>query len=115
MEELEERRRSFETAGENNNDILHDAAKPPQSDTRKEGRRKKSSKEEKSESALLRRPSMKKFKAFFDKDKNKENKEDVQETESPGDKVESLAGSVAHRLAFPNNEYAQVLLQNHRN
>ena len=108
LEELEERRRSFET-GENNNDILHDAAtKPPQSDTRKEGRRKKSSKEEKSESALLRRPSMKKFKAFFDKDKNKENKEDVKETESPGDKVDSLAGSVAHRLAFPNNEYAQV-------
>ena len=53
LEELEERRRSFETAGENNNDILHDAAKPPQSDPRKEGRRKKSFKEEKSETMVF--------------------------------------------------------------
>ena len=110
LEELEERRRSLEAgvikhdlSSDNNNDTKPDeAAKPPQGDvsSRKE-RKKKSSREEKGESALLRRPSMKKIKAFFDKEKNKENKEDT-----AGE--ESLAGSMAHKLAF-STEYASAV------
>mgnify|MGYP001451476625 CR=1 FL=1 len=117
LEEMEqERRRSMEagvskhdTSGDNNNQTKQEpleAAKPPQGDasSRKE-RRKKSSREEKSESSLLRRPSMKKIKAYFDKDKNKENKDEGRETE-PGE--DSLAGSVAHKLAF-SSEYASAV------
>ena len=108
LEEMElERRRSMEAgvskhdlSGDNNNQTKQEpleAAKPPQGDasSRKE-RRKKSSREEKSESSLLRRPSMKKIKAYFDKDKNKENKDEGRETD-PGE--DSLAGSVAHKCA----------------
>ena len=47
---------------------------------------------------------MKKIKAYFDKDKNKENKD----RETDTDKEDSLAGSVAHKLAF-SNEYASAV------
>ena len=48
---------------------------------------------------------MKKIKAYFDKDKNKENKDDSRDTDTGED---SLAGSVAHKLAF-SNEYASAV------
>ena len=120
LEELEERRKSLEAAAakqealENNNEKLEipevSVSKPPapQIDARKD-RRKKSSREEKSESALLRRPSMKKIKAFFDKDKNKENKDENSEVEARSDKVQDdTITSVAHKLAF-SSEYASAV------
>ena len=73
-------------------------------------RKKKSSREEKSENQLLRRPSMKKIKAFFDKDKNKENKEDV---DNKGEKISDrldneVCTSMAHKLAF-SSDYASAV------
>jgi len=105
LEELEEKRRSLETAGNKNDSfekpdgveipeispsrktstVSQSESKPPQGEHRKD-RKKKNSRDEKSENQLLRRPSMKKIKAFFDKDKNKENKEE-KETENGSEKI----------------------------
>ena len=50
---------------------------------------------------------MKKIKAFFDnKDKNKENREEVKETDNNDD--DNYSSSVAHKLAF-SNEYASAV------
>ena len=112
LEELEEKRRSLEpltnkTELEQEETIqefkaeLVDALKPPQSENRKD-RKKKSSREE---NAILRRPSIKKIKAFFDKDKNREDKEN--DTQSD-DREDSHSNSVAHKLAF-SQEYASAV------
>ena len=115
MEELEEeRRRSLETGvaraaldtSDNNNEPKFEGsepAKPPQGDNNKKTDRRKKSKEDKSESHLFRRPSMKKIKEFFDKDKNKENRDN--ESQAGEDNV---SGSVAHRLAF-SREYESAV------
>jgi len=107
LEELEEKRRSLEAGFAKNESfekhesieipesspsrktstVSQGESKPPQAEFRKD-RKKKSSREEKSENQLLRRPSMKKIKAFFDKDKNKENKE-----EKENDKSEKISDS----------------------
>merc|ERR1712106_4570 len=101
LEELEEKRKSLEAGFAKNDSIeipesspsrktltvSQGESKPPQAEFRKD-RKKKSSREEKSENQLLRRPSMKKIKAFFDKDKNKENKE-----EKENDKSEKISDS----------------------
>ena len=111
LEELEERRRSLEpltNKSEQEQEVsmqdfkaeLVDALKPPQSDNRKE-RKKKSSREE---SAILRRPSIKKIKAFFDKDKSREDKEN----DTHSDREDSCSNSVAHKLAF-SQEYASAV------
>lgn len=105
LEELEEKRRSLEAGFSKNESfekhesievpdsspsrktstVSQGESKPPQAEFRKD-RKKKSSREEKSENQLLRRPSMKKIKAFFDKDKNKENKED-KENDTNSEKI----------------------------
>eukprot|EP00092_Neocalanus_flemingeri_P025315 GFUD01027450.1.p1 GENE.GFUD01027450.1~~GFUD01027450.1.p1 ORF type:complete len:1384 (+),score=386.42 GFUD01027450.1:293-4153(+) len=86
-------------------------SKPPQAEVRKD-RKKKSSREEKSENQLLRRPSMKKIKAFFDKDKNKENKEEKENdtnSEKISDRLENeVYTSMAHKLAF-SSDYASAV------
>ena len=58
------------------------------------GRKKKSSREEKAEGggpSLMRKPSMKKLKAFFDKDKNKENKGEKEERVSDADYASAVS------------------------
>ena len=118
LEELEEeRRRSLETGqqgdvSDNNNDRKYDTAavdltKLPPSDSNRKDHRRKKSKEEKSESNLFRRPSMKKIKEFFDKDKNKENRDD-NSSDSRDDQISVGSGSVAHKLAF-SHEYESAV------
>ena len=91
LEELEEKRRSLESQKglelQKNESFEkkeegaspRSGEKPPQADMKS---RKKKSREEKGDvsgPSLLRKPSMKKLKAFFDKDKNKENKSEKEE------------------------------------
>jgi len=96
LEELEEKRRSLESQKLDQSRDKEDkknesfekkedgasprsGEKPPQAEAKS---RKKKSREEKSEGggpSLMRKPSMKKLKALFDKDKNKENKADKEE------------------------------------
>ena len=112
LEELEERRKSLEPLLSNKTEVeaemsrqdlkteSADALKPPQSDNRKD-RKKKSSREE---NGILRRPSIKKIKAFFDKDRSREDKEN----DTVSDKEDSFSSSVAHKLAF-SSEYASAV------
>ena len=111
LEELEERRKSLEpltnkaeveteTTRQELKTESTDALKPPQSDNRKD-RKKKSSREE---NAILRRPSIKKIKAFFDKDRSREDKEN----DAVSDKEDNFSSSVAHKLAF-SSEYASAV------
>ena len=61
----------------------------------------------KSGSRLLRRPSIKKIEAFFDnKDKIKENREEVKEADNNDD--DNYSSSVAHKPSF-SNEYGSAV------
>ena len=100
LEELEEKRRSLESQRVSAEAVRNESfekkgggeegvsprsgEKPPPAEAKRS--KKKSSREEKGEGggpSLMRKPSMKKLKAFFDKDKNKENKAEKEPAAQP--------------------------------